>query len=72
MAGTTNIYKVHYHFEYSGKKASPEYIDWVSASANDYNSIKTVLNNNSKLLGGGTLVIDAVQACPSGSQTILT
>lgn len=72
MAGTTNIYKVHYHFEFSGKKSSPEYIDWVSAAANDYNSIKTVLSNNGKLLGGGTLQITAVLASPSGSQTILT
>jgi hypothetical protein len=70
MAGTTNIYKIHYHFE--GQKGgtaaqggciakiSPEYIDYISASAGDYTSLKTVLSNNSKLLGTGTLVISAV------------
>ena len=70
--GTTNIYKVHYHFEFSGKNASPAYTDYVSAAANDYESIKTVLANNSRLLGSGKLVIDSVAASPSGSGTILT
>lgn len=70
--GTTNIYKVHYHFEQGNKKSSPEYIDYVSAAANDYNSIKTVLSNNGRILGSGTLVIDAVLATPSGAQNILT
>jgi hypothetical protein len=69
MSGTTNVYKVHYHFENNGKKSSPEYIDYVSASASDYNSLKTVLNNNGRILGGGTLVIDAVQS--SGPSNVL-
>lgn len=80
MAGTTHIRKVHYHFEstkggsgQTGGKISPEYIDYVSVASDDYNSIKTVLSNNSKLLGGGTLVIDAsIAGSPSGSETILT
>jgi hypothetical protein len=72
MAGTTNIYKVHYHFEAGGKKTSPEYIDWVSASANDFNSLRTVLSNNSRLLGPGTLVIDACMSAPSGSGVLLS
>ena len=57
---TVNIFKVHYHFESGGKKSSMEYIDYVSCSLGDYNSIKTVLSNNS-LLRAGTLVIDSVQ-----------
>lgn len=69
---TTNVYKVHYHFEFSGKKASPDYIDYVSAAASDYNSIQTVLSNNNRILGSGKLVIDAVMATPSGSSTILS
>jgi hypothetical protein len=70
--GTTQVYKIHYHFEFNGKKSSPEYIDYVSVASADYNSIKTVLSNNGKLLGSGTLQITAVQAHPSGSGTILT
>lgn len=68
---TTNIYKVHYHFEISGKKASPEYIDFISAAANDYNTLKNVLSSNNRLLGGGTLQITAVQNMPSGASTVL-
>jgi len=69
---TTMVYKVHYHFESGGKKISPDYIDYVSVAASDYNSIKTVLSNNARLLGAGTLVIDATMAPPSGSGTILS
>lgn len=72
MAGTTNIYKVHYHFEAGGKRISETYIDNVSAAASDYNSIKTVLSNNSRLRGPGTLVIDDVMGTPSGVGTVLT
>lgn len=70
--GTTQIYQVDYHFENLGKIISPTYQAVVSAAANDYNSIRTVLSNNGLLLGSGTLVIDAVQAAPSGNQTALT
>lgn len=62
---TLNGYKVHFHFEVGGKKSGPDYIQWVSAAANDYNTIKTALSNNSALVGSGTLVIDAVQNPPS-------
>ena len=72
MAGTTMVVKVHYHFELSGRKSSPEYIDYVSVASNDYNSIKTVLSNNNRLLGPGTLQISCAQQCPSGAGTILT
>lgn len=72
MAGTTKIRKILYHFETGGKKISPEYSDYVSVASDDYNSIKTVLSNNSRLLGAGTLVIDAVQSHPSGTETVLT
>jgi|HubBroStandDraft_6_1064221.scaffolds.fasta_scaffold00134_20 hypothetical protein len=72
MAGTTNVYQVDYHFELGGKIAGPNYQASVSAAANDYNSIRTVLSNNGLLLGSGTLVIDNVQADPSGTQTIYT
>ena len=71
MAGTTNVYQVDYHFETAGKVNGPAYQDSVSAAANDYNSILTVLTNNGRLRPG-TLVIDAVQSDPSGAQTILT
>lgn len=66
---TTNVYKIHYHFEAGGKKISPDYVDYVSAAGNDYNSLKTVLSNNNRLLGPGTLVIDAVQNLPSGQSS---
>lgn len=56
----TNIYKVLYHFEQGGKKTGLEYSDYVSAAANDYNSIKAVLNTNSRLLSGA-MVIDSIQ-----------
>ena len=73
MAGTTQIYQVDYHFEVGGKICGPPgYQAVVSAAANDYNSIRTVLSNNGLLLGSGTLVIDQVSACPSGNQTALT
>ena len=71
MAGTTNVYNVDYHFETGGKINGPQYYDSVSAAANDYTSILTVLTNNGRLRPG-TLVIDNVQADPSGAQTILT
>jgi hypothetical protein len=71
--GTTNVYQVDYHFENLGKITGPPgYQAIVSAAASDYNSIRTVLNNNGLLIGSGTLVIDQVSACPSGNQTILT
>lgn len=57
---TTNVYKVHYHFQDgSGKKISPDYVDYVSAAGNDYNSLRSVLSSNSKLLGAGTLVVQS-------------
>ena len=69
---TTQVFKVHYHFEAAGKKISPDYYDWVSTAGTDYNSIKTVLSNNGKLLGPGTLVIDAVLNHPSGPNSVLS
>ncbi len=69
MSGSTNVYRVHYHFENAGKQSSPEYLDYVSVAAGDYNSIKTVLSNNSRLRGSGTLVID--QVVSSGPCTVL-
>ena len=71
MAGTLNVYNVDYHFEVGGKISGGNYYASVGAAANDYNSILTVLTNNS-LLRPGTLVIDNVQADPSGTQTIFT
>ena len=62
MAATTSIYKVHFHFENNKQKSSPDYIEYISASGPDYNSLRSVLSNNSKLRGSGTLVIDAVQS----------
>ena len=81
--GTTNVYNIDYHFEKNRglpgggtaqTKCSPDYYASVSAAASDYNSIRTVLNNNSLLIGTSDwiLVLDNVQADPSGNQTILT
>jgi hypothetical protein len=69
--GTTNVYKVHYHFENSGKKSSMDYSDYVSAASNDYESIKTVLSNNGRMIGGGKLVIDSISNA-SAPSSILT
>ena len=65
MATVLNTYKVHYHFESGGKKSSPEYIDYLQATASDYNSIKAVLSSNS-LLRVGTLVLDSVEETGHG------
>lgn len=61
MAAPVNTYKVIYHFENGGKKGSPEYSDYVQASASDNATIKAVLASNNKTYGAQTLVIDAVQ-----------
>jgi hypothetical protein len=66
VAGTTHVFKVHYHFENSGKKSSADYIDYVNAAAGDYNSLRTVLSGNGLLRGTGTLVIDACQSLGPG------
>ena len=59
---TVNVYKVHYHFQDgNGKKISPEYIDYLSAAANDYATLKGVLSSNGLLRGPGTLVINSAQ-----------
>lgn len=67
----TNILKVHYHFEQGGKKASSDYIDYVSVASADFNSIQTVLSNNGKIRPG-TLILSAVMACPSGPSNVLS
>lgn len=64
-----NTYRVLYHFEQSGKKSGPDYADYVQSSANDYNSLKTVLSNNSKLRPG-TLVIDSAQEVGHGESAL--
>ena len=68
---TTNIYRVLYHFEWGGKKASQDYQDYISAAANDFETLKAVLSSNSRLQGGSKLVIDAVTATPSGASNVL-
>lgn len=56
-----NIYRVIYHFESGGKRVSDTFQDVILASASDYNSIATVLTNNSKTNNGkGTLVISSM------------
>lgn len=65
-----NTYKVHYHFETSGKKSSVDYFDYVQAAAGDFSSVKTVLSNNARLRGGGTLVIDSVQEVGHGESAL--
>ena len=68
---TASVLKVHYHFEFSGKKESADRVDFVGVTQGDYNSIRSVLNSNGKLLSGGTLVITSVQNMQSGPGTIL-
>jgi hypothetical protein len=72
MAGTTNVFKIIYHFEFSGRKSSPDYIDYVSVPGGDYPSIKTCFSNNGLLRGSGTMVIDAVQSVGPGSDAHVT
>ncbi|HXF14693.1 MAG TPA: hypothetical protein VN517_16170 [Terriglobales bacterium] len=69
MATVLNTYKVIYHFEVGGRKSGVEYSDYVQATASDYNSIRTVLSNNSKLKAG-TLVIDSVNEVGHGDGAI--
>lgn len=61
-----------YHFEAAGIVGTTQYAS-VAAAGQDYDSIAAVLTNNG--LGapsGQRLVLDNVQADPSGSQTIFT
>jgi len=53
-------YKVHYHGEIAGRKQGPEFIKFVQASANDYDTIKAILSSNN-VLPRGTLIITSVQ-----------
>ena len=78
---TTKNYNVQWHFENGGKICSVTYEANVSAAATDYNTLNTVLQNNSATLGAsgrptvwpnGTLVIDSVQTSPSGTDTLFT
>ena len=70
MATPVNTYKVHFHLERAGKKASPDYIEYVQAAAGDFNSLQTVLSSNGKIRGGNTLVIDSVQEVGHGDTTL--
>lgn len=54
-----NVYKVHYHGEFSGKKLGPEFIKYVQAASSDENAIRAVLNSNN-VLPAGTLRITSV------------
>ena len=64
-----NCYKVHYHFERSGKKVSEDYTNYVQAADNSFSSISSVLSSNSLIRGGNTLVIDSVQNVGPSSDT---
>lgn len=61
-----NVYRVTYHFEVGGKRSSETFQDNVVASDSTFNSINTVLNNNSKLQNQAgssiakTLVIETI------------
>lgn len=68
---TTNVYRVIYHGEVAGKIVGTTQQAVLGAAANDFNTIRAVLSSNS-LLPQGTLVIDEVNALPSGPQTIFT
>ncbi len=59
---TSFLLKVHYHYEQSGKKSSPEYIDNISVTATDAATIKSKLSQTNP----GTLVIDAVSNIGTG------
>ena len=64
-------YKVHYHGEIAGRKQGPEFIKFVQAAANDYNTLKAVLSSNS-VLPVGTLVITSVQNMGANVTEILS
>lgn len=64
-----NTYHVFYHFEQSGKKVGGDFTNYLQAAAGDYNSLRTVLSNNSKLMAG-TLVFDSVQEIGHGDQVL--
>lgn len=69
MASVVNTYKVHYHFEQSGKKSSAEQIVYIQAADSSYNTLKAVLSSNSKLQPG-TLVLDSVEEVGQGNNAI--
>jgi hypothetical protein len=68
MAAVVNTYKVHCHREVNGKKAGPEYIEYVQAAAGDYNSLTAVLSSNARCPGQGTVQISsAMQVSPTAA-----
>ena len=69
MATVLNTYKCTYHFEQGGKHSSQNYQDYIQATASDFNSLKTVLSNNSRIRPG-TLVFDSVQEIGRGDNCI--
>ena len=68
MAAVVFTFKIHAHREVNGRKLGPDYIEYVEAAANDYNSIVAVLNSNNKIPGQGTIQLSAVtQVSPTGA-----
>lgn len=79
MAGTTQVYRIHFHFEQNRNlpgggtaqtQSGPSYSETLNAAAGDYATISGVLSANGKLRPG-TLVIDMVAALPSGNMTLI-
>jgi len=63
MATVLKVYKVIFHWV-TGATTSPDTLDgphhaFLEATANDYNSLLTVINASSTLKKPGTLVIDS-------------
>lgn len=62
-----NIYRIVYHFEKGGKRVSDTQTDVIIASDSTFNSINTVLSNNSKTNNGiGSLVIETIAHVSAG------
>lgn len=55
----TSVFRVGYHFEQGGKKSSQEYVSYINAATNDYNTLSAVMSSNG-LLQGGKMVIDFI------------
>jgi hypothetical protein len=61
MAAVVNTYKVHCHRETNGRKSSTDSIEYVQATAGDFETLKAVLVANGKVPGSGSIQISSAQ-----------
>jgi hypothetical protein len=61
MAAVVNTYKIHAHRESGGRKVTSDFIEYVQASASDFETLKAVLVANNKIPGSGTIQISSAQ-----------